>query len=132
LESYAKQKYSYPQKYSEEIINALYSKVRKNEDENKKYVKVKDMFVIPDYSGFLVDFIDPHFANYSKVDMTQHPISQDYPCGCKTNYRAYSLDTIMEIKDDSNEKLLQMSFQKAIVSTFPHVNDQINIKDGTS
>ena len=61
-----------PQKYSEEIINALYSKVRKNEDENKKYVKVKDMFVIPDYSGFLVDFIDPHFANYSKLDMTQH------------------------------------------------------------
>jgi len=65
--------------------------------------KVEDIYVIPDYTPFIDPVLDGKIARLHKEDQTQHqwrfeavPRSADFPLGCKTCFRAYSSDKVVE------------------------------------
>jgi hypothetical protein len=67
--------------------------------------KVEDVYIIPDYKSFFDqnNSIDPRFKNYTKKEATQHQWrfqfvekSVAFPFGCRTQYRAYASDNIIE------------------------------------
>jgi len=65
--------------------------------------KVKDLMVIPDYQCFLSGCIDKKLARLHKDIQTQHQwrfeavkLSVYFPLGCKTTFRAYSSDKVVE------------------------------------
>lgn len=72
----------------------------------KLKVKVVDIYIIPHYKRFLHDHIDNQISNYSKELDTQlqwcfeavEP-SVKFPLGCRTCYRAFSADKIVEFKE---------------------------------
>jgi hypothetical protein len=72
--------------------------------DTKLAVKVFDVLVIPDYCKWLGPCIDPHLANYARLEQTQHcwrfesriP-STSYPLGVKTCYRAYCSDKVRNV-----------------------------------
>ena len=64
---------------------------------------VEDVWVVPNYQGFLENCIDTKLSRLHKEIQTQlqwrfeavSP-SRYFPLGCKTNYRAYSSDKVVE------------------------------------
>jgi hypothetical protein len=123
--------------YSTYLLSSLYNNVELNP--MKKFVLVKDIFVIPDYVKYFDGCIDPEFGRYAKTDVTQLQFifeavapSDQFPLGCKTTYRAYSCDESMEIYDDPLEPYVKMNYRQALVSTFPRREDNYtNNSDGT-
>ena len=74
---------------------------------------VKDVFIVPDYCDWLENHIDKDFGRCHKTIHTQHQwvfekteACEDFPLGCKTMYRAYARDQVVEI----------------VKSSFPHEN----------
>jgi len=68
---------------------------------------VRDIWVVPDYKKFLHPCIDTKFSNYAKEEMTQLcwrfeevPVSNYYPMGVKTMYRAFANDVVYELVPD--------------------------------
>lgn len=64
---------------------------------------VDDIYVVPDFTSFFEAHIDKHFSNYAKEEDTQHMFqfeaikaTTDFPLGCRTMYRAYSSDRVVE------------------------------------
>ena len=64
---------------------------------------VKDLYIIADFTAFFDQHIDQHFEAYCKEEDTQHQfqfsaveISTDFPFGCRTMYRAYASDKVIE------------------------------------
>eukprot|EP01034_Spumella_vulgaris_P035770 gene35770-44106_t len=87
--------------------------------------KVVDVFVVPDYTSFLLGGLDPEFGRYSKTEYTQLVftceavgISVDFPLGCRTTYRAYCKDEVVEIVSDATSPF-GLRPQTAMVATFP-------------
>jgi hypothetical protein len=86
-----------PNEYKERIKSAF------GEGSTLK-VDVQDLFVIPNYSAFLESFIDKKLARLHKDFQTQHQWrfeqvlpSSHFPFGCKTTYRAYSSEKVVEL-----------------------------------
>ena len=86
-----------PQAYKQILMECL---KRKKVDE---FLDVSDIIVIPNYDKFFSGYIDPKFGKYAKGVNTQLqfifeavPISESFPLGCKTTYRAYSNDEVVE------------------------------------
>ena len=84
-------------------VDAIKAAFRKRQG----YVDVIDLFAIPDYSAFLVPFIDKKFSKYSKGKFTQlqwmfQAVDQspDYITGVKILFRAFSSDKVFEIVED--------------------------------
>lgn len=86
---------------------------------------------MPDYEAYLKDCIDPQFGGYAKGEKTQHqfifeavePDPTFYPLGCKTTYRAYSCDSVLEIielpEDVPGLPGMKLRPQQCLVYTFP-------------
>jgi hypothetical protein len=92
-----------PQAYKTSIQQAL-----KNEPGGG--VQVIDVHVIVDWSRFLMGCKDAHFGLSEKVEYTQHlwryqkvPKSDQFPMGCRTDYRAYSADHVAAVVPADNE-----------------------------
>ena len=65
---------------------------------------VTDVYVIPGYTKFVEDCVDPSLGQYAKMGVTQHQWrfeavgeSLEFPLGCKVLYRAYSSDRVIEM-----------------------------------
>lgn len=73
---------------------------------------VEDVYCIPDYKKFIGDIVDPYFANWTKEEETQlqfrfesvEPDIQYFPLGCKTTFKAYSNDMVVEFEIQSPDK----------------------------
>lgn len=70
-----------------------------------KNVVVKTPMLVPSYDSWLEKAIDKKFSRLHKGDQTQHSWrfeavqkSDAFPNGCKTTYKAYSSDVVVEIK----------------------------------
>jgi hypothetical protein len=66
-------------------------------------VEVRDVYVIPNYDSFISPSIDSNLKNLHKNLGTQHQwrfqsVEKDvyFPFGCKTEYRAYSSEKVVE------------------------------------
>jgi hypothetical protein len=64
-------------------------------------VKVFDLFIIPDYVRYMKGCRDDYFQFADKLEHTQHvwrfqrvPKSQQFPLGCRTDYRAFAADEV--------------------------------------
>ena len=75
--------------------------------------KVKDLYVIADFTAFFESSIDPHFAAYCKEEDTQHQfkfdaveVNTDFPLGVRTMYRAYCSDKVIEFVKKPKEQCL--------------------------
>jgi len=92
--------------------------------------KVVDLFVIPNYKTLLNMCVDPNFERYAKEEYTQLqwtfeavPSNNDtYPFGCKTTYRAFCQDKVMEIVTDQ-DALLELRPRQVSVHTYPEKSD---------
>lgn len=69
-----------------------------------KTVEVKDVYVLPNYCHFIEDCIDKKISRLHKEYQTQHQwrfervaVSNLFPSGCKTTYRAYASDKVVEL-----------------------------------
>ena len=67
--------------------------------------RMEDIMVVPDYQSILQDCIIPGFAKMHKEEHTQlqwhfYAVAVDpmFPLGCKTTYRAYTSDQVVEFK----------------------------------
>lgn len=95
----------------------------------KDNCKVIDFYVIPDYTEFLSESLDPKFGRYCKQEYTQHQfifeavsICEDFPFGCKTTYRAYSENAVVEIREEENQEfpgVNMVAYQAKPVRTYP-------------
>jgi len=108
-----------PQQYKSALEKCL-----KKKDSNN-FIEVIDLFAIPDYVNYFEDCLDPKFSRYCKEEQTQHQfifekveLTEQFPCGVKTTYRAYSADSVIEIIDDENEEL-KVKVRNVQVNTFP-------------
>ncbi len=68
---------------------------------------VQDVYVTPDYVEFMTPCIESKLSGMHKTEKTQHqwrflavPRSAYFPLGCKTTYRAYSSDRVVEPTSD--------------------------------
>jgi hypothetical protein len=66
-------------------------------------VQVRDVYIIPDYDSFISPSIDKDLSNMHKSLTTQHQwrfqsVAKDvfFPFGCKTEFRAYSSEKVVE------------------------------------
>lgn len=99
--------------------------------------KVVDFYVVPDYAEFLGKLLDPKFGRYCKQDYTQHQfifesvaVSPEFPLGCRTTYRAYSADAVVEIKQEENEfyhTVNMVAYQAKPIRTYP---EEVRDEDG--
>ena len=90
---------------------------------------VIDFYAIPDYAEFLGPCVDRKFSRYCKQEFTQHQFifekvekSEHFPLGCKTSYRAYASDSVVEIKEEPNEFFPQVNmvaYQAKPIRTYP-------------
>ncbi len=88
-----------------------------------------DFYVVPDYADFLGDCVDKKFSRYCKQEYTQHQFifesveqSEHFPLGCRTTYRAYSANEVVEIKREQNSNFPQVNlvpYQVNPVRTYP-------------
>jgi hypothetical protein len=74
---------------------------------------VKPTYVIPNYKKFLKSHVDSELKRLHKQDQTQHQWIFEYtdqcanfPLGCKTTYRAYSSDLVVELVKTCKEQCL--------------------------
>ena len=86
-----------------ETLGMYKSAIEKAFSEGNLNSKTKDIMVIPDYQSFLEGCIDKKLARLHKEIQTQHQWrfeaikpSVYFPLGCKTTYRAYSSDKVVE------------------------------------
>ncbi len=91
--------------------------------------RVVDIFVVPDYEAQILPCVDTKFGCYCKEHWTQLQfiftsvdVSNNFPLGCKTTYRAYCAEEVNEIIEDSNCEL-GLRAQPVKVSTFPKAAD---------
>lgn len=84
-----------------------------------------DIFAVPDYDAFLLPEVDKSFKRYCKEAHTQLVftfeavgICPDFPTGCKTSYRAYCKDKVIEIVEHDGS-LFNLRAHTTMVSTFP-------------
>ena len=62
--------------------------------------------LIPNYDSWLKEALDKKFARLHRGDLTQHcwrfeavePRANTFPTGCKTTYKAYSSDVVIEFR----------------------------------
>jgi hypothetical protein len=85
-----------PDDFKRELIEAFQG--------NTILVKVKDVFVIPNYQSFYEPYIDIKFKKAHKLEHTKlrwrfEAVPQDefFPNGCKTTFRSHSNDKVVEI-----------------------------------
>ena len=105
--------------YSKKIILAL-SKRNKH-----KFVKVIDMFVIPNYEAYFKECWDTTFGAFSKKELTQLQFifeavdkCEAFPLGCKVTYRTYSADKVIETYEDPTSDI-KMSCREVHVVNAP-------------
>ena len=111
-----------PQQYEKSLKVCL---KRKRDEE---FFEVNDIIVIPDYSDYFNGSWNL-FGNYCKLSETQHQFIYEavtpsviFPLGCKTTYRAYASDEVIElIKDGSTPTGL--SAINTVVKVYPSVAD---------
>ena len=79
----------------------------------KLKASVKDLYIIADFTSFFEKSIDQYFESYCKEEDTQHQfqfdavdISTDFPFGCRTMYRAYSSDKVIEFVKKPKQQCL--------------------------
>jgi len=72
--------------------------------------KIEDVMLIPDYQAIMGPHIDPKFKHLHKVHDTQHQWQFEavepcpyFPLGCRTAYRAYCSDTVVEFVKKAKE-----------------------------
>jgi hypothetical protein len=87
---------------------------------------VEDIFVVPNYAEKLDGHRDHSFTLCSKQESTQLqwlftavPVSAQYPCGVRVNYRAYASDEVYEMVNIQNG----YTMHKTSVITQPHNAD---------
>lgn len=114
-----------PQAYDEILKKAL---------REKKNVKIKDIFVLPDYLSYFQSFVDTKLSNYSKGSNTQLQFifeavtpSEFFPHGVKTTYRAYASDFVVKIIEN---KQLPCCFEAVNEETVVYPESKI-LPDGT-
>lgn len=92
-----------PQAY-QRALEAIFSR-------GKLALKVKDVFVVPNYKKFLGGCIDPRFQGWTKGDSTQlqwkfekapEAHQSFFPLRVRVQYRAFCSDELIEIRDISN------------------------------
>jgi len=108
-----------PQSYTQALKECL---KRKREEE---FLEIKDIIVIPDYEKHFQGCWDKKFGHYAKGVNTQHqfifesvPTSTLFPLGCKTTYRAFSSDEVVELIEDINS-ITGLTAVNTKVTTFP-------------
>lgn len=103
-------------------------------------VEVVDIFVVPDYSA-VFENCGGDISNYAKADQTQLqfifsavPTCDHYPTGVKVNYRSYSSDEIIEIRNGTHANFPHLNIHpcRRTVQTFPLAVPERNIPDGKS
>jgi hypothetical protein len=79
-----------PQQYEEQLLRSI--------QQTGMHSQVYDIFVVPDYMLYLGDYIDKNFGCYAKEENTKHQfifeavdVSDEFPCGCRTTYRATNI-----------------------------------------
>jgi hypothetical protein len=106
-----------------EFANMVYEVLKR-----KVKVNVVDVYALPDYVSLFKDCIDPKLARYCKEEWAQLQftfesveVSDIYPTGVKTTYRAYTQDTYIEIVEDESKKnsVCGLIPQECIVKTRP-------------
>lgn len=114
--------------YRDRIIEAL---------STEKYdAEVVDIYSVPDYDAILLPFIDVKFGRYCKQEHTQLQftfeavaVSDDFPLGCKTTYRAYSENDVIEIVNDATAQHFGLKPRQLRVKTCPpKTNEQVEGK----
>ncbi len=91
--------------------------------------KVVDFYAVPDYHEFLKACVDSKFSRYCKQEFTQHQFifesvekSDYFPLGCRTTYRAYASDAVVEIKKQDNPsfpKIPMVAFLATPIRNYP-------------
>lgn len=88
-----------PSQFKKELKKAF----KENESIHLQNLEVEDIFVVPDYQKFIEPSLI-YFERMHTVAYTMHqwrfeavPVSSFFPLGCKTCYRAYSGDRVVEI-----------------------------------
>jgi hypothetical protein len=105
-----------PQAYKRAIEDALRKDVGGG-------AKVIDLFVIPDYVDYLDGMRDKYFGLSEKLQHTQHvwrfqkvEKSNEFPLGCRTDYRAYAADEVTAIVPlDTNDDIPYAVRQEEII-----------------
>ena len=71
---------------------------------NGEFLEQREIIVIPDYTAYFENCIDPKFGDYAKGAKTQLQfifnaveVSDIFPLGCCTTYRAFSSNDVIEI-----------------------------------
>jgi len=105
-----------PQSYASAICGAFGSQLE---------VKVKDVWVVPNYTHFLSKNIDKKFGRYAKMEWTQLQFifesvdkCVDFPNGVKTSYRRYCADKVIEIETSKDEPCGFVD-RECLTETFP-------------
>lgn len=89
---------------------------------------LKDLFVIPDYDSYFKGCPDPKFGTYCKKENAQLQftfeavdVSEHFPLGCKTTYRAYSQDLVVEIYQEETPNMpgINLMARSCQVRTYP-------------
>jgi len=92
---------------------------------NGEFVEQSEIIVIPDYTAYFEDCIDAKFGDYAKGAKTQLQfcfnlveVSNNFPLGCCTTYRAFSSNDVIELIEDATA-LTGISARSTNVSTYP-------------
>jgi hypothetical protein len=123
-----------PAQYAAEIVDALTT--------NKMKCNVHDIFVVPDYSGFIMPYMDPKLSRYCKnvhgtdwnqlqFTFTSVNISDSFPLGVKMTYRKYSKEEVILIETSEQEGRLGFKVLKGLVTDQPEVTPE-NPVEGNS
>ncbi len=90
-----------PQQYEMALKKCL----KKQNSDN--FIEIIDLYTVPNYKTHFDEYSDLKFSRYCKEEQTQHqfffeqiPISDDFPLGVKTTYRAYAAENVIEIVED--------------------------------
>jgi hypothetical protein len=92
-------------KFVEMVQRAFNYNPNKEYDESRKQltITVTDVYVVPSYEKFISPSIDKDLSNLHKLQNTQHQWrfqavdkTTSFPFGCKTEYRAYASDKVVE------------------------------------
>ena len=84
--------------------------VQKTFDHGKLRCEMVDVMLIPDYQAILKTCIDPKLEHLHKETDTQHQWQFEaveqceyFPLGCRTSYRAYCSDQVVELFKKSKD-----------------------------
>ena len=93
-----------PQQYKDALESAFSGGVGL-QGRKKLKVKVRDVFIVPDYQAFFAPYIDPDFGRIFKLEYTQHQlrfeavtVGEMFPHGAKFSYRKFSNDEVVLIE----------------------------------